>query len=527
MKKFSLKPQGGSCMKMFCKSWLFIGLLVTFCLAACSDDDDKAEAPVFPAKQNIVCNAGETTDFTFTANTNWSLASSAIWCKFKNDATEEYVVSGTAGTHTVTIMATGDDQKVEKASVAKLELTMGGETIVIGEVTRSAVGTELKIFDLEGNEIDKNTGLKVGYNSFAQFTVKANFRFAATNLPGWVELEGGSLVGTIGKEVKGGLKIIQDENREKYPVEANIEKNVITFADEEGKAFYTFPVYYEGMGLKDFELKRPTTYPENWIVSLDGQKFTQKSSGGSTGDATLYKRMPFTIKTLNDDFEVVYMEEWKDWQGNKKISLVDPSMLWMHCEGENGKVSLTVDKYSPNISWGEPESRTGYVLALPRQKYTEIEANLENTIVTEDGEIAHEYEQSYLLIALTQKDVKEESDNQAFKITYFNFSSGVMQEATYTKSQYDYGYGIDDVYTLKQPNSGTYNLTINPFMDGSFEKDWSVQVFMGDEDVTSDYLGGGQPEFTIANSIHLTEDLHICIKQGFYNVKVLIITPNN
>ena len=244
MKKFSLKPQGGSCTKMFCKSWLFIGLLATFCLAACSDDDDKAETPVFPAKQNIVCNAGETTDFTFTANTNWSLASSDIWCKFKSDATEEYVVSGTAGTHTVTVMATDDDQKVDKASVAKLELTMGGQTIVIGEVTRSAVGSELKIFDLEGNEIDK---IKVGYDDFAQFKVKANFRFATTNLPGWVELQGGSLVGAVDKEVTGGLKIIQDENREKYPVEANIEKNVITFADEEGKAFYTFPVYYEGM----------------------------------------------------------------------------------------------------------------------------------------------------------------------------------------------------------------------------------------------------------------------------------------
>ena len=288
MKKFSLKPQGGSCTKMFCKGWLFIGLLATFCLAACSDDDDKAETPVFPAKQNIVCNAGETTDFTFTANTNWSLASSAIWCKFKSDATEEYVVSGTAGTHTVTVMATGEDQKVEKASVAKLELTMGGQTIVIGEVTRSAVGMELKIFDLEGNEIDK---IQVGYDNFAQFKVKANFRFAATNLPGWVELQGGSLVGAVDKEVTGGLKIIQDENREKYPVKANIEKNVITFADEEGKAYYKFPVYYEGMDPKYFELKRPTTYPENWVVSLDGQKFTQKSSGGgSTGDATLYKR---------------------------------------------------------------------------------------------------------------------------------------------------------------------------------------------------------------------------------------------
>lgn len=526
MKKFSLKPQGGSCMKMFCKSWLFIGLLATFCLAACSDDDDKAETPVFPAKQNIVCNAGETTDFTFTANTNWSLASSAIWCKFKSDATEEYVVSGTAGTHTVTVMATDDDQKVEKASVAKLELTMGGETIVIGEVTRSAVGMELKIFDLEGNEIDKTTGLKVGYDNFAQFKVKANFRFAATNLPGWVELQGGSLVGAVDKEVTGGLKIIQDENREKYPVEANIEKNVITFADEEGKAFYEFPVYYEGMDPAKLDLKFPTAYPTNWIVSLDGQKFTQKSSGGSTGDATLYKRIPFTIKTLNDDFEIVYMEEWEDWQGKKNISLIDPSMLWMHCEGENGKINLTVDEYKPNTAWGEPESRTGYVLALPRQKYTEIEANIEGAIV-ENGEIKHEYEQKYLLIAFTQKDVKEETDTQAFKVTYYDPSEGVMQEATCTKSKDNYGYETDEVYVIKQPNSGNQALTIDPFMEGNFEEDWTVQVFMGDNNVTKDYFEPMDKTFTISNNKVLTEDLHICIKQNYQNVKVLIITLNN
>lgn len=523
MKKFSLKPQGGSCMKMFSKSWLFIGLLATFCLAACSDDDDKSETPVFPAKQNIVCNAGETTDFTFTASTNWSLASSSIWCKFKSDATEEYVVSGTAGTHTVTVMATGDDQKVEKASVAKLELTMGGQTIVIGEVTRSAVGTELKIFDLEGNEIDK---IQVGYDNFAQFKVKANFRFAVTNLPGWVQLEGGSLVGTVDKEVKGGLKIIQDENREKYPVEANIEKNVITFADEEGKAFYEFPIYYEGMDPAKLDLKLPTAYPTNWIVSLDGQKFTQKSSGGSTGDATLYKRIPFTIKTLNDDFEIVYMEEWEDWQGKKNISLIDPSMLWMHCEGENGKINLTVDEYKPNTAWGEPESRTGYVLALPRQKYTEIEANIEGAIV-ENGEIKYEYEQKYLLIAFTQKDVKEETDTQAFKVTYYDSSEGVMQEATCTKSKDNYGYETDEVYVIKQPNSGNQALTIDPFMEGNFEEDWTVQVFMGDNNVTKDYLESEDKQFTISNNKVLTEDLHICIKQNYQNVKVLIITPNN
>lgn len=47
MKKFSLKPLGDSCMKMLCKSCFFIGLLMTFCLTACSDDDDDTVTPIF------------------------------------------------------------------------------------------------------------------------------------------------------------------------------------------------------------------------------------------------------------------------------------------------------------------------------------------------------------------------------------------------------------------------------------------------------------------------------------------------
>ena len=410
MKKFNLKPQGGSCTKMFCKSWLFIGLLVTFCLAACSDDDDKAETPVFPAKQNIVCNAGETTDFTFTANTNWSLASSAIWCKFKSDATEEYVVSGTAGTHTLTVMATGDDQKVEKASVAKLELTMGGQAIVIGEVTRSAVGTELKIFDLEGNEIDKTTGLKVGYDGYAQFAVEANFRFAVTNLPGWVQLEGGSLVGTVGKKVKGGLKIIQDENREKYPVEANIKENVITFADEEGKAFYEFPVYYEGMDPADIDIKRPSTNRYDWVVSLDGKTFKQSAGGvaGTGGSTTTLKnRVPFTVKALNDDYEVVFVEKGAM---NNDLYVMDATYNeWMRCEREGGKVTLIVNEYVPE-SW-EPAERVGYVLVFPREEYEKIKDNLEEEIINGE-EIVHKYDEANLVLQFTQKEIKNNEDGE-------------------------------------------------------------------------------------------------------------------
>ena len=479
MKKFSLKPLGDSCMKMSCKSWFFIGLLMTFCLAACSDDDDDAVAPIFPEKQNIVCNAGETKEFTFTANTNWSLASSAIWCKFQSNDMEEFVVSGTAGTQTVTILATDDNQKVDNISVAKLELTMGGQTIVIGEVTRSAKGYELEVYD-EAGEVVKE--LKVGYQDFSKFSVKANFRFAATNLPGWVELEGGSLVGAVNQEVTGGLKIIKDENREKYPVEAS-DKNVITFSDEEGKAFYSFKVSYDGMTPGVMELTLPSTYPTNWVVSMDGKTFTQKSTGGNTGDITLHKRMPFTIKTLSDKYVFVYMEEWEDMLGNKNISTIDPDMIWMHCEGEKGKINLTVDEYTPNVSWGEPESRTGYVLAFSQAEYESIKDNLEETIV-ENGEIAYKYEQRNLLIGFTQKEVKEEPGNQSFIIKKAGWEEVSPTKTTNTSilELLQGNYFIDDVYSISA-NAGEY-YAVNPLLS---ESEWIGEAYAinaDDEDVT-------------------------------------------
>ena len=75
MKKFSLKPLGDSGMKVLCKSCFFIGLLMTFSLTACSDDDDDTVAPVFPEKQNIVCNAG----FCFAACDSRNRTVEYVW----------------------------------------------------------------------------------------------------------------------------------------------------------------------------------------------------------------------------------------------------------------------------------------------------------------------------------------------------------------------------------------------------------------------------------------------------------------
>lgn len=530
MKKYSLKPLGDSCIHILCKSAFLIGLLMTFSLAACSDDDDDAVTPIFPEKQNIICNAGDTREFTFTANTNWSLASSAIWCKFKTDDMAEFTLSGAAGTHTVTLMVTDDNQKVDNISVAKLELTMGGQTIVIGEITRSKVDYELTIYDADGNPIDEETGaLVVGYKDFAKFSVKANFRLAATNLPGWVELEGGSMVGAVDQEVSGGLKIIEDDSREKYPVDASNE-NVITFSDEEGRAFRSIKVSYAGMTPGVMELIRPSSYPTDWVVSMDGKTFTQKSSGGSTGDVTINKRMPFNIKTLNDDYEIVFLS--KGWDDN--IHLVGSqydffNYDWMHCERIQGKINFTVDDYVPNAMNGDPDERTGYVLAFPRAEYESIKDNLEKTIV-EDGEIAYRYEQNNLLISFTQKEVKEEGETQSFLIM-----QGGWNEITATKTtdtsilEFIKGnYLIDDVFSITA-DSEDYFL-VYPLLT---ESEWDFEFYVinsRDDEVTVETETGTDDKgmymgITIPNPFK--ESLIIIFKgiDGKYK-KALVISPS-
>lgn len=524
MKKYSLKPLGDSCIHILCKCAFLIGLLMTFSLAACSDDDDDTVTPIFPEKQNIICNAGDTREFTFTANTNWSLASSAIWCKFKADDMEEFTLSGAAGSHTVTLMVTDDNQKVDNISVAKLELTMGGQTIVIGEITRSKVDYELTIYDAEGNVIDENTdALVVGYKSFAKFSVKANFRFAATNLPGWVELEGGSMVGAVGQQVSGGLKIIEDESREKYPVVATNE-NVITFSDEEGRAFRSIKVSYAGMTPGVMELIRPSSYPTDWVVSLDGKKFTQKSSGGSTGDVTITKRMPFTIKTLDDDYVFVYMEEWEG-----DVLLIDPDMLWIHCEGDKGKINLTVDAYEPFVGF-QPEERTGYVLAFSRAEYESIKDNLEENIV-ENGEIAYRYEQNNLLISFTQKEVKEEGETtQSFLIKKSGWEDITPSKTTDNKIlEFLQGnYMISDVYSISA-NAGEYYM-IYPLLS---ESEWNGEFYViniKDEDVDVETETGiDEYGMNIALTVpdSFEKDIIIVFKGSDYLFKkALVISPS-
>lgn len=502
-------------------SWIMaLAMMFIVSFTGCSDDDEEgASAPVFPESKSISCNAGETKEFTFDANLNWKLTSTAIWCKFVKDGADEVALSGSAGKQTITIKATDDDQKPGEAGVAKIELEMGNKKEVIAEVTRSAIGFELKIYDAEGKEIKQ---LELGYQTYIPFKVKANFRFAASDFPEWVALENGSLVGVANKEVQGGLKIVEDQQREKYPIEAN-DENAITFSDEAGKASFSFPVFYKGMTPGKIDITKLSNNPYDWVASLDGKTLTQ-------GEVSVQDKIQFTVKTFKDEYEIVLMEKWTTGE----IHLIEPSDQWIHYTKDKGTVDVTIDELVID-PYGLQE-RTGYVIALTKEEYESIKDNIED-VLTEKKEDSNEYDivykygQANLLVAFTQKEIKD-ADEQ-FRIKLMGYLPVEYSEVTneeilgYITSE----YGVDKVYSISAIDGGAH--LINPLLSA---EEWEGDVILINEDgddVTGfdTELGSGEDGgmyYSITIPQNYQKNLYVIFKgtDGTNKKALMIITKN-
>ena len=499
-------------------------VVLVFTMGACSDDDEEVTVE-FPQLQELACNVGETASLTFNAPTDWQLTSSAVWCKFVTSEEDAFAVSGAAGAQTVTIKA-DDEAYGHEAATANITLTMGMKKAVIAKVTRSAQGYELKVFNAEGQEVKE---IEVGYGAFAHFTVEANFRFAATNRPAWVEIEGGSMSGVAGQKTQGGLRIIENGIVEKYPVAA-ADKQLLVFADEEGKASFIFPLTFKGMNPKDITITGVTNNPWDWTVSLDGKTFVQESASGLTGEAskTIYKnRLPYTIKALNDDYEIVYMQ---------KVELM-PGMYNYAIGEAEGVDWMKFDKKTMSLSVNATmEEREGFVLAFPTAVYDEIKDDLwgnliESTADMETGmmtqELKYEYAENNLLLNFIQKEKKEEGGGEVegpnVKVTYMDMEQGIMDaEAPLTKCE-DEGLiqdlGTENIYYVDR------NLTQSFFIDPMLEGEWEYMAFLGDEDVTSicELMDGKLNVWTGDIDFPVGAEIQVIFKQNWMNERVVII----
>lgn len=447
------------------KYWLVLMALVSVTLfTACSSDDD-AVTPVFPQVKIIAGEAGAELDFTFDANESWSLSSDKIWCKLvQGEKTDAFVLNGTAGKQTIKVKITDDDASKDM-SVAQLFLNMGGQKVAIAEVKRSAAGYKLQVFDAAGKDITE-TGITLGYKDLAgqpvynKFTVKSNYRFAVTNTPAWVDLEGGFLVGTPNKDAVGGVSFKENQGvSAKYAIKDG--NYTITFTSEDGKAAKTVPVIFEGMPEDMMEITHPNEkYASEWNVwnvSLDGKVFTQNGSslnGGETNDFTFHNFVPFTLKTLDDAYQLVVFEKTKN-------GLIEDQTGAVKLQGEKGNVKLTIEPLSSG-------SRTFVVYALPQAKYKELENGngpddmLENNYT----DVKIDYNNCFLMEVKQKEEKKGDSEVTAPIVT----SMGMNVDCALTTNEEfkNYAEGIFS-YTGKDVFESTVYggyVAIYPQIDG-------------------------------------------------------------
>lgn len=388
------------------KYWLVLMALVSVTLfTACSSDDD-AVTPVFPQVQPIAGEAGEVKEFTFEANESWSLSSDKIWCKLvQGEKADAFVLNGTAGKQTIKVKITADDASKE-LSVAQLFLSMGGQKVAIAEVKRSAADHILKVYDAAGNDITE-TGITVGYNVYTKFTVKSNYRFAVTNTPAWVDLEGGFLVGTPNKDAVGGVSFKENQGvSAKYAI-AKDGNYTITFTSEDGKAAVTVPVIYNGMTTSTMDVTYPTSSQwAVWNVSLDGKVFTQNGSslnGGDTNAFTFYNFVPFTLKTLGDAYQLVVFDKKED-------GLREETSGAVKLQGEKGDVKLTVAPLGSG-------SREFLVYALPQSVFESLENGLDGMLEEDFMTVKSDYDRYFLMDVVQKEEKKGDSEVTAPIVT--------------------------------------------------------------------------------------------------------------
>lgn len=437
------------------KYWLVLMALVSVTLfTACSSDDD-AVTPVFPQVQPIGGAAGAELDFTFDANESWSLSSDKIWCKLvQGEKTDAFVLNGTAGKQTIKVKITADDAS-DDMSVAQLFLSMGGQKVAIAEVKRSAADHELKVYDAAGNDITE-TGITVGYNTYTKFTVKSNFRFAVTNTPAWVDLEGGFLVGTPNKDAVGGVSFKENQGvSAKYAI-AKDGNYTITFTSEDGKAAVTVPVIYNGMTTSTMDVTYPTSSQwAVWNVSLDGKVFTQNGSslnGGDTNDFTFYNFVPFTLKTLGDAYQLVVFDKKED-------GLREETSGAVKLQGEKGDVKLTVAPLGSG-------SREFLVYALPQSVFESLENGLDGMLEEDFMTVKSDYDRYFLMDVVQKEEKKGDSEVTAPIVT----SMGMKVDCALTTNDEfkSYAEGIFS-YTGKDVFESTVSggyVAIYPQIDG-------------------------------------------------------------
>lgn len=500
-------------------------MTIAVVVTSCQKEDTGGVKPI-PNMKTIECNAGDRPTFTFSVDGNWQISSDAIWCKLLTPAGEVLDMSGVAGTHTITLRITDENIKNEPTE-ANITMTKGSQRGIIVKVIRGADKLYMRLYDITETPIES---IELGYVDYSPFRIEANFRFAATDYPEWVEFYGGSVTGVPGETTEALVRIVNNGDRERFPITVE-DGYTITFSDASGNNSFSFPITYDGMDKDAIEITGPTAINYGWEVSLDGSTFRQTDpENGSI--INFPDELYFNITALNNDYEVVFFEKVIDCG----LPSYERTEQWMHFDKEN--MALSVDATS--------EQRYGVAMAFPRGEYNRIRGSIKDYVFEMDTsagietEIIRDSYLKYILADFTQCDFEGRGEYEGFYV-YHSLTTLEIFCKPYTNQAVKDKWGVEDAYTCSFPieveGKHPY-LIIDPRIENwttsSIEAgNASVEFYFKDELLKisdREYELGENKDERMAAHLYgpaetFDEEIYAIFKVGDTPIKMLVVTP--
>lgn len=450
------------------KACLFTAAMFMF--SACAEDD-ATMSPVFPENEiPLNVKVGDKTEVTFTANMDWELTSSALWCVFSDGSRR---ISGLAGEQKVEL-SISDEMLTFEESVSDITLTMGGESEVIAKVYRAPQEYELSILLSSDESVcSEENPVHIQFSNFAdevKVKIQTNFDWKFENTPDCLIIDEQEMQGKANETKEVSILLNPD-----YRLEAqNLQ---LLLQDKSGNQRGIVYVKYDGMSEEDidFSISDPMT---PYIFSFDALTYTTGGTNSTTYDAPL----KFNIYSHAQEFAAVYLT-YNEWDGYAIATATGYEVTkWVKdVEFNKNEVSISV-----------PENETAtkreqVIMIMPKNVYDLISGDLKTNLIERVGymgEIKSEYKK-YLAIT-----VQQEIDAEKFEVKLYTDDSTykVIETIPYSEGGYsdEEIYGVFYTYNVRMlvlPKGESYSkieikVTTFPETEGDIKvinmADWSM-----------------------------------------------------
>lgn len=433
---------------------LFLLVAILFAAVSCSENEKEVVVePEFPEEEVVssVTPNGETI-LTFSANMNWEVTSSAIWCKFANGSTS---IKGEAGDISLPLTITEDAWSVE-ASVVEITLKMGGEEKVIAKYTRA--GKTPVITNADGEEYGEENPIVLTYTNNG---VSGSFNFVANydweikeeNLPSWLKVSenGSQMGGNAGESVLVTFEVAKN-------FWANAQNGNVVIKAKNSDVSVSIPASFDGIpeGVIAIDGINGTAFW--WMISEDGTSFWKDGDLDGTEVEKLSFPLSFNVIAKDNAYKVVQL--YRADSGWLTVPDGDYFKSFISLK-ENALGEVTIESVEANNS----DMRDAYVYVLPVDLYNELSAggDIATALCDADGEISFDYEK-YVVLAFKQE--ASSASSSAFNLTVNGSSvtvtpgDGGTYLGDYLTSEYT--LSSDAIYSVKVAENSL--LVVDPML---------------------------------------------------------------